>query len=79
MYKPDFFCYLVPSYQFIQLGTQVVFKEQSMVICEQDATLQDGELIYSYKNEKLIGLSLPGTVVDTDREVVRLNLDIDAG
>lgn len=92
MYKPDFFCYLVPSYQFVQLGAQVVFKEQSMVICEQDATLQDGELLYSYKightgwfsqqeikNEKLIGLSLPGSVIDTDREVVRLNLDIDAG
>lgn len=85
MYKPDFFCYLVPSYQFVQLGTQVVFKEQSMVICEQDATLQDGELLYSYKightgwfsqleikNKKLIGLSLPGTVVETDREIVRL-------
>lgn len=92
MYKPDFFCYLVPSYQFVQFGAQVVFKEESMVICEQDATLQDGELLYSYKightgwfsqqeikNEKLIGLSLPGTVIDTDREVVRLNLDIDAG
>ena len=92
MYKPDFFCHLVPSYQFVQLGAQVVFKEQSMVICEQDATLQDGELLYSYKightgwfsqqeikNEKLIGLSLPGSVIDTDREVVRLNLDIDAG
>lgn len=92
MYKPDFFCYLVPSYQFVQLGAQVVFKEQSMVICEQDATLQDGELLYSYKightgwfsqqeikNKKLIGLSLPGTVVETDREIVRLNLDIDEG
>ena len=92
VYKPDFFCYLVPSYQFVQLGAQAEFREQSMVICEQDAVLQDGELLYSYKmghagwfsqheikNKKLIGLSLPGTVVETDHEIVCLKLDIDEG
>lgn len=52
----------------------------------------DGELLYSYKvahsgflsqgeiiNPKLIGLSLEGSITQTDREIVNIKLDIDAG
>lgn len=92
LYKPDFLCYVVPSLQYHRLGSQVTFNGQSLVVCEQDGILRDGELLYTYKigrpnwfsqreikNEKLIGLCLPGIVLETDREVVRLKLDIDEG
>lgn len=92
LYKPDFLCYVVPSLQYHRLGSQVTFNGQSLVVCEQDGILRDGELLYTYKigrpnwfsqreikNEKLIGLCLPGTVLETDREVARLKLDIDEG
>lgn len=92
LYKPDFLCYVVPSLQYHRLGSQVAFNGQSLVICEQDGILRDGELLYTYKigrpnwffqreikNEKLIGLCLSGTVLETDREVARLKLDIDEG
>lgn len=90
LYKPDFLCYVVPSLQYHRLGRQVAFNGQSLVVCEQDGILRDGELLYTYKigrpnwffqreikNEKLIGLCLSGTVLETDREVARLKLDID--
>lgn len=92
LYKPDFLCYSVPSTQFYRIGTQTVFGGQTMSVCELDAVLQDGELLYTYKisragwfsqreipNRKLIGLCLPGTVVWTKREVLHIDLDIDAG
>ena len=92
LYKPDFLCYVVPSLQYHRLGSQVTFNGQSLVVCEQDGILRDGELLYTYKigrpnwfsqreikNEKLIGLCLPGIVLETDREVMRLKLDIDEG
>jgi len=92
LYKPDFLCYSVPSTQFYRIGSQTVFGGQTMSVCEQDAVLQDGELLYTYKigrggwfsqreisNRKLIGLCLSGTVVWTNREVLHIDLDIDAG
>ena len=92
LYKPDFLCYVVPSLQYHRLGSQVTFNGQSLVVCEQDGILRDGELLYTYKigrpnwffqreikNEKLIGLCLSGTVLETNREVARLKLDIDEG
>lgn len=92
LYKPNFMCYSVPSSQFYRVGDQTVFLGQTMSVCEQDAVLQDGELLYTYKigragwfsqrkitNKKLIGLCLPGTVAWTDREVLHIDLDIDMG
>lgn len=92
LYKPDFLCYMVPSLQYYRLGSQVSFNDQPLVVCEQDGILRDGELLYTYKigrpnwffqreikNEKLIGLCLSGTVLETNREVARLKLDIDEG
>ena len=92
LYKPDFMCYSVPSPQFYRVGDQTKFLGQTMFVCEQDAVLQDGELLYTYKvgrtgwfsqrelpNRKLIGLCLPGTVTWTDREVIHIDLDIDMG
>ena len=91
-YKPDFLCYRVPSLQYYPLGSKVLYDNQSLVVCEVDGSLVDSELLYTYKvghsgwlgqreikNQKLIGLSLQGTVTETQREIVRIKLDIDKG
>jgi len=92
LYKPDFMCYTVRDVQYYNLGDQVSFNEQPLVICEQDGILENGEVLYTYKigrpgwfsqreikNEKLTGLSLVGTVEKTERETIRVKLDIDEG
>lgn len=92
VYKADFICYSVPSVQYFRLGASVSFNEQLLTICEHSGYLVDGELLYSYKvgrpgflrqreiiNPKLIGLSLEGNITQTDREIVNIKLDIDAG
>lgn len=92
VYKADFICYNVPSVQYFGLGASVSFNEQLLNICEHFGCLADGELLYSYKvgrhgflsqreiiNPKLIGLSLEGNITRTDREIVNIKLDIDAG
>lgn len=92
VYKADFICYNVPSVQYFGLGASVSFNEQLLTICEHFGCLADGELLYSYKvgrhdflsqreiiNPKLIGLSLEGNITRTDREIVNIKLDIDAG
>lgn len=91
-YKPDFLCYMVPSLQYYPPGSKVLYDGQSLVVCEVNGTLIDSELLYTYKvghsgwlgqrelkNQKLIGLSLQGTVTETQREIVRIKLDIDKG
>lgn len=92
LYKPDFMCYTARDVQYYNLGDQVSFNEQPLVICEQDGILENGEVLYTYKigrpgwffqreikNEKLTGLSLVGTVERTERETIRVKLDIDEG
>ncbi|MDE7170621.1 MAG: hypothetical protein K2O11_01940 [Oscillospiraceae bacterium] len=91
-YKPDFLCYSVPSLQYHPLGSNVLYNNQSLIVCEVNGTLIDSELLYTYKvghigwlrqreirNQKHIGLSLQGTVTETQREIVRIKLDIDKG
>lgn len=92
LYKPDFMCYIAKDIQYFNLGDQVSFNKQPLVICEQDGILENGEVLYTYKigrpgwffqqeikNEKLTGLSLAGTVEKTERETIRVKLDIDEG
>ena len=92
VYKADFICYNVQSVQYFGLGASINFNGQLLTICEHFGCLIDGELLYSYKvgrpgflrqreivNSKLIGLSLEGNITQTDREIVNIKLDIDAG
>lgn len=90
--RSDFFYYDVPSRQLCDLGWYTVFKGQEFLICEKWAKLERGELTFTYRlgkpglgwgrkqyNEKISGMTILGEVLSTERETVRLKLDIDEG
>ena len=69
-----------------------MFKEQEFLICEKWAKLERGELTFTYRlgkpglgwgrkqyNDKISGMTILGEVLSTERETVRLKLDIDEG
>ena len=82
----------MPSSQLCDLGWYTVFKEQEFLICEKWAKLERGELTFTYRlgkpglgwgrkqyNDKISGMTILGEVLSTERETVRLKLDIDEG
>ena len=90
--RADFLYYDVPSSQMCDLGWYTVFKGQEFLICEKWAKLERGELTFTYRlgkpglgwgrrqyNEKISGMTILGEVLSTERETVRLKLDIDEG
>lgn len=90
--RADFLYYDVPSSQMCDLGWYTVFKGQEFLICEKWANLERGELTFTYRlgkpglgwgrkqyNEKVSGMTILGEVLSTERETVRLKLDIDEG
>lgn len=90
--RADFLYYDVPSSQMCDLGWYTVFKGQEFLICEKWANLERGELTFTYRlgkpglgwgrkqyNEKISGMTILGEVLSTERETVRLKLDIDEG
>lgn len=92
LYKPDFLCYSVSSYQCHNLGKSVVFQNHQLLLYKVSGCLKKGELQFDYKavfpgfctqkeilNKKLIGLALPGVVTKTQIETVNIVLDIDRG
>ena len=67
-------------------------KGQEFLICEKWAKLERGELLFIYRlgkpglgygrrqyNDKISGMTALGEVLSTERETVRLKLDIDEG
>ena len=90
--RSDFFYYDVPSSQMCDLGWYTVFRGQEFLICEKWAKLERGELLFTYRlgkpglgygrkqyNDKISGMTALGEVLSTERETVRLKLDIDEG
>lgn len=88
--RRDFLYYLVKSYNNYQIGDPTVFKGKSLVICEKECSLEKGIAVFQYKlalpsflagpkqyNEKICGMSILGTVLETDKETLKIHLDID--
>ena len=92
LYKADFHCYQVKDTRNLGIGCSVLWNGAPVHICEVTAELAEGEIIFTYllgqkglvaerpyKNRKMVGLSLGGTVKSTAKEQVVLLLDIDNG
>ena len=82
--------YEIVTTKIMSLGNVVKFKERSLYIYKCTIEIVDGELINKYTlrdekgmkvrktyNDKLVGLSLDGTILDTKSDVVKVNLDVD--
>jgi len=91
MPKQYFVYYDLESYSMYSIGDIARFLGQSMSICALKYTLRHDTLHCEYRlahpdyfkvrqqyNESMRGLSLPGTVLKTDGEFLRVHLDIDA-
>lgn len=87
----DFIDYLVEAEQVLELGSTVTFKGKSLYVYKVDTHMQKGVLQHVYTltshkglrhkevfNEQLIGLSLPGKVIQVERDRIKLHLNIDA-
>lgn len=88
--RADYLYYSVVDGQNLSIGDLVTFRDKSLIIGEKYAKFERGELLFHYKlcrpafvgikpyyNEKVCGLSLPGTVRTTKKEVLYIDLDID--
>ena len=74
------------------MGWYTVYKGQEFLIYEKWGKMERGELIFTYRlgkpglgwgrkryNDKISGMTILGEVLSTERETVRLKLDIDEG
>ena len=90
--KADFFYYDVKSWQNCDLGWHTIFQGKPFLIMEKHAILDCGEVIFTYRlgspglgwnvrryNPLFSGLTLLGEVLETERETLKLKLDIDEG
>lgn len=90
--RADFLYYDVESGQNCDLGWHTTFKGHDLLIMEKWAKLERGELRFTYRlgrpglgwgrtiyNERIRGMSLLGEVLATERETLKLRLDIDEG
>lgn len=88
--RSDYFCIKIDSTQCYKIGDSTVITEKYLRICARFARLVRGELIFTYhlakpsyirqkyeENEKITGMTLPGTVLATAGEVLKIHLDID--
>ena len=88
--RSDFFYYIVSSLTNCNLGDNVIFKGRNLRVIRKKTTLSGDRLTYCYTlgntvlcsnkpyyNQTFRGLSLSGTVMDTEGEDVCLKLDID--
>lgn len=89
-HRRDYLYFDVKSRANLLMGDSSTFHNQAMKICGKHAELTRGELVFTYRlapenwlkvkkyyNEKIQGLSLIGTVLETRDEVLKLHLDID--
>lgn len=88
--RSDYFCIKIDSTQRYKVGDCTTIMEKYLCICARFAKLVRGELIFTYhlakpgyirqkyeENEKITGMTLPGTVLATAGEVLKIHLDID--
>ena len=90
IYKKDFSYYEIEYGENYLVGDNVTFKGIKLKIIEKETYLKKGHLIHKYKlgketlfspneyyNKKFIGLNLKGTILETNKEVIKIYLDID--
>lgn len=88
--ETDFVYFVAKTGQYYPLGFEVMFKGLKLIVAQSTAELQDGSLIYEYLlcpkdglkqkpiwNQRIVGASLEGKVIDRDTDRVRVHLDID--
>ncbi|WP_459480872.1 hypothetical protein [Clostridium saccharoperbutylacetonicum] len=88
----DFFYYEVEVRDKLEIGDIIYFKQKNLYVNQFEAELQKGELIYKYRfcrkdgiwidklyNHKIKGVSLEGKVLERNREMLKLHLNIDEG
>jgi hypothetical protein len=86
----DFTCYTVTAGQYYPLGSTVQFKGANLIVVQSIAELRNGSLYYDYLlcpaaglkkapiyNRQIVGASLKGKVIDTNKDQVRVQLEID--
>ncbi|MDR9856626.1 contractile injection system protein, VgrG/Pvc8 family [Paenibacillus sp. VCA1] len=90
LHHTDFFNYEIRSGTRYSIGDEVRFRDKTMVIGEVKAAMTQGDFLYTYRlarkegirqnrihNQKLIGITINGEVLDVKGEKVKLHLDID--
>ncbi|HBV82566.1 MAG TPA: hypothetical protein DEB74_07170 [Lachnospiraceae bacterium] len=88
--REDFFCYKVTSYDNFCVGDNVSYKGHSLFVAKKKVTIEQGIIYFRYElvqkagcfvkrlyNEKIVGSSIIGTVLKTEKETLKLHLDID--
>lgn len=89
--KADFLHYLFESSEAYEVGDQVELKGRTLLVVRKYCRLdKDGEILYTYDvgsvrlasqlrryNEKIAGMSLQGSVLETYSQMVKLHLDVD--
>lgn len=87
--KRDFLYYKIKSKKIYKLGKKVIFNQEQYYVCGVEAEWVREELIYTYKlgrngltyvktmsNRNLIGYTVVGSVIKTDKETVKVDLDL---
>lgn len=90
MNEQDFVDYGLETEQVLDLGSQVAFQGKSLYVYKVHTRMKQGILTHEYTmtthkglrhrelfNEQLTGLSLLGSVIQVERDRVRVHLDID--
>lgn len=88
--KGDYYHTDVESVEDYKIGDTATIHEKALVICEKSATYKRNEVIFSYRlakesynqakrydNQKISGMTLLGTVLETAEETLKIHLDID--
>ncbi len=86
----DFIYYEVETGEFIDIGSEVDFKGRSLFVCESFTWMEDGILRHRYTlasekglsqnniyNDKIIGLSIEGEVIEVAKDNLKVHLEID--
>ena len=88
--KADYEYYDLESYENYEIGSRVKHQNGSFWICRKKFRLEKGQICFSYRiskrgllftrksiNESLSGASLSGKVLETEKELLKIHLDID--
>ncbi len=88
--RSDFMYYCVEDREDYPLGDHVLFKEQETIICAKSCRLINSMLVFTYHlgtpklinqkkayNQRICGMSILGTVLETAGEKLKIHLDID--
>ena len=86
----DFVFYEVATGKRVSLGDEVQFREKKLYVCEVDARMEKGLLIYNATlttqkgmtqryslHDKIAGVSLSANIVDIKNDTVKVSMEID--